>query len=147
MSGRRIDQDMATAAAAALPPAGGLKDAEKKALRTRYRQLGSMLQTAGLAATYAFIAARANAEAGALASAYREAASGIRGRLAEVGLLSRNMDPRQVLQAFGAMDTVQYARASAEAAALTRWLSRLADATYQETGTGTAAGGRPERDR
>jgi CRISPR/Cas system CMR-associated protein Cmr5 small subunit len=133
VSGRRIDQNMATAAAAALPPAGGLADAEKKALRSTYRRLGAMLHNAGLAATYAFVAARSNAETGVLAQAYQEAARGIRKRLSEVGLLSGDMGPRQVLEALGEMDPVQYARASAEAAALTRWLSRLADATYQVT--------------
>ena len=133
MTAQRIDQNMATAAAAALPPASGLGDAEKKALRTTYRQLGAMLHNAGLAATYAFVAARSSAETGVLARAYQEAARGIRKRLSEVGLLSGDLDPRQVLEALGKMDPVQYARASAEAAALTRWLSRLADATYLVT--------------
>jgi CRISPR type III-B/RAMP module-associated protein Cmr5 len=128
---RRIDQNMASAAARALPKASKLKDPEKKALRTRYRQLGSMLHTAGLAATYAFIAARSSTEKGVLADAYRETAQAIRNRLDEVGLLSRDMEPREVLEALGGMSAVEYARASAEAAALTRWLSRLADATYQ----------------
>ena len=32
----------------------------------------------------------------------------------------------------GGMDPVQYARASAEAAAFVGWLSRLADATWQD---------------
>ncbi|MGH3119534.1 MAG: type III-B CRISPR module-associated protein Cmr5 [Streptosporangiaceae bacterium] len=131
MTARRIDQNMATAAAAALPSASGLGDAEKKALRTTYRRLGAMLHNAGLAATYAFVAARSNAETGVLAQAYQEAARGIRNRLSEVGLLSGDMGPRQVLESLGTMDPVQYARAGAEAAALTRWLSRLADATYQ----------------
>jgi len=128
---RRIDQNMATAAAAALPQAATLKDTEKKALRTRYRQLGAMLHSAGLAATYAFIAARSSTEKDVLADAYRQVARAIRERLAEVGLLSRDLGPREVLEALGRMSAVEYARASAEAAALTRWLSRLADATYQ----------------
>jgi len=131
VSARRIDQNMAVAAAAALPPASRLTDQEKKALRTRYRQLGAMLHTAGLAATYAFIAARSSAETGVLADAYLKAARGITKRLEDVGLLSRDLDPREVLEALGRMHVVQYSRAGAETAALTRWLSRLADATYQ----------------
>jgi CRISPR/Cas system CMR-associated protein Cmr5 small subunit len=141
MTAQRIDQNMAAAAAAALPSANGLGDAEKKALRTTYRRLGAMLHNAGLAATYAFIAARSNAETGVLARAYQEAARGIRRRLSDVGLLSGDLDPRQVLKMLGEMDPVQYARASAEAAALTRWLSRLADATYQVPRSGAAADG------
>ncbi len=139
MTAQRIDQNMAAAAVAALPPADGLGDPEKKALRTTYRRLGAMLHNAGLAATYAFIAARSNAETGVLARAYQEAARGIRRRLSDVGLLSGDLEPRQVLEALGEMDSVQYARASAEVAALTRWLSRLADATYQVTRAGAAA--------
>jgi CRISPR/Cas system CMR-associated protein Cmr5 small subunit len=139
VTAQRIDQNMAAAAAAALPLADGLGDAQKKALRTTYRRLGAMLHNAGLAATYAFIAARSNAETGVLARAYQEAARGIRGRLSEVGLLSGDLDPRRVLEALGAMDSVQYARASAEIAALTRWLSRLADATYQVAKAGAAS--------
>lgn len=135
MTTRRIDQNMATAAAAALPRVD--KDQDKKALRTRYRQLGNMLHTAGLAATYAFIAARSSTEKDVLADAYRQVAQGLRTRLADVGLLTTsNLDPREVLEALGAMSAVEYARASAEAAALTRWLSRLADATYQVEQTG-----------
>lgn len=137
MTTRRIDQNMATAAAAVLPKADTLKDQDKKALRTRYRQLGNMLHTAGLAATYAFIAARSSTEKDVLAEAYRQVAKGLRIRLADVGLLTTsNMGPREVLEALGAMSAVDYARASAEAAALTRWLSRLADATYQVEQTG-----------
>jgi CRISPR/Cas system CMR-associated protein Cmr5 small subunit len=123
---RRIDQDMASAAAELLP-------AEvTQELRTRYRQLRIMLRTAGLAATYAFIAAKAG-EGTSLAEAYRKAGQGIGDRLADAGLIqaSAQRDARAFLAALGGMSAVEYARASAEAAALAGWLSRLADAVYQ----------------
>lgn len=128
MSGvRRIDQGMATAAAALLPPQ------VSQELRTRYRQLRIMLHNAGLAATYTFIAAKAG-ERSSLAEAYQKAGEGIRDRLIDAGLLTAGSSPvsvRQVVAELGGMDPVQYARASAEAAALAGWLSRLADAAYQ----------------
>lgn len=127
----RIDQGMAAAAAAALP------DKVNKELRTRYRQLRAMLHTAGLAATYAFIASKAKdpddaaepTEQARLAAAYRDAAKGI------VSCLSSDpekMSARDVMRELGRMNPVQYARASAEASAFVGWLSRLADAVYQE---------------
>jgi len=137
VSVRRLDQGMAAAAAALLPSERDLSAAERKALRTRYRQLRAMLHTAGLAATYAFVVAKAGAdadgEAGPLQAAYEKAASGIRDRLAGLGLLTgdrRRMDAREVLRQFGEMPGADYARSSAEAAALLTWLSRLADACY-----------------
>jgi CRISPR/Cas system CMR-associated protein Cmr5 small subunit len=136
MTVTRIDQGMAAAAAEALP-------AEvNKELRTRYRHLRVMLHTAGLAATYAYIASKAGPGDGGsagLAGAYRDAAKGIRQRLAEMGLLpgdAAEMSVRDVMRELGAMDPVRYARASAEAAAFTGWLSRLADAACQEGNRG-----------
>jgi CRISPR/Cas system CMR-associated protein Cmr5 small subunit len=131
VTAQRIDQEMAAAAAEVLPAEVGSE------LRTRYRQLRVMLHAAGLAATYAFIVARAkdtsSGDQDTLAAAYRTAGEAIRKRL-----LSRKMFPdgaepanaREVLAAFGQMNQVQYARASAEATALVSWLSRLADAVY-----------------
>ncbi|MBA9007291.1 type III-B CRISPR module-associated protein Cmr5 [Thermomonospora cellulosilytica] len=124
---RRIDQEMAAAASNLIT---GQVDQE---LRTRYRQLPVRLRTAGLAATYAFIASKANGT-DRLAAAYRSAAEGIRRRLVEQGLLAgdwRTMTARDVLDQLGHMDAAAYARASAEVAALTGWLSRLADAMYR----------------
>jgi CRISPR/Cas system CMR-associated protein Cmr5 small subunit len=129
VSVRRIDQDMAAAAAGALPRP------VTPELRTRYRQLRVMLHTAGLAATYAFVAAKASGETGQLAQAYDQAGRGIRDRLAAVQLLAGDparLEPRQVLEQLGSMEGSDYARASAEAAALTGWLSRLADALVQD---------------
>jgi len=133
----RIDQGMAAAAAQALP---GKVDKE---LRTRYRQLRVMLHTAGLAATYAFIASKAKdpddsaepAERDKLAAAYRDAGNGILSRLSGLSLLSADpeqMSARDVMRELGRMNPIQYARASAEASAFAGWLSRLADAVYQE---------------
>lgn len=126
----RIDQGMASAAVTALPTA------VDKELRTRYKQLRIMLHSAGLAATYAFIAAKAGNE-GALETAYRDAALELRKRLVTQGLLTgnaRTMTVRDVMRQFGDMAPADYARASAEAAEFASWLSRLADAAYGEQG-------------
>lgn len=142
MSGiRRVDQGMAEAAASLLPAQVSPE------LRTRYRQLRIMLHHAGLAATYAFIAAKAG-EQNSLADAYRKTGEGIRERLTGLGLLAggtAQLDVRQVVAQLGVMDPVQYARASAEAAALAGWLSRLADATVQAARPGTGGAGGPAR--
>jgi CRISPR type III-B/RAMP module-associated protein Cmr5 len=123
---QRVDQDCAAAAAGLLPEESDPQ--LRKELRTRYRKLSAMLHGAGLAATYAFVAARTS---GRLGESYQEVADGIRRRLAERGLLNGDSNLRNVLRQLGEMDIVTYARASAEAAALLSWLSRLADATYQ----------------
>jgi CRISPR type III-B/RAMP module-associated protein Cmr5 len=132
MTAMRVDQGMAAVAAEVLP---GDVDRE---LRTRYRQLRVMLHTAGLAATYAFIVAKAKDTDGQgqrdkLATAYHTAGEAIRKRLAERKMFPGGAEPaaaRDVLTELGNMSQVQYARASAEAAALMGWLSRLADAVY-----------------
>jgi CRISPR/Cas system CMR-associated protein Cmr5 small subunit len=125
---------MAAVAAEALP------DDVDRELRTRYRQLRVMLHTAGLAATYAFIAAKAKDADGTgqgrpdkLAAAYQTAGEAIRKRLAARAMFPGGSEPRtarEVLAALGKMSQVEYARASAEAVALVGWLSRLADAVY-----------------
>ncbi|MGH3221702.1 MAG: type III-B CRISPR module-associated protein Cmr5 [Streptosporangiaceae bacterium] len=135
MTALRIDQGMAAAAAEALQ---GDVDRE---LRTRYRQLRVMLHTAGLAATYAFIASKAKDMDGAgsgrpdrLAVAYQTAGEAIRKRLVRRGMFpggAEPRNPREVLTALGTMSQVEYARASAEAAAMVGWLARLADALYK----------------
>lgn len=140
MSVRRVDQNMAAAAAGMLPRP------VTPELRTRYRQLRVMLHTAGLAATYAFIVARAGSVSGSsgLAPAYAQVAQGIRDRLTLPSVDVRSLDPQQVLRHLGEMPSADYARASAEAAALLGWLSRLADACapqdQQQTGPGDQAG-------
>jgi len=134
MSVRRIDQGMAAAAAGLLP------DPVTKELRTRYRQLRIMTRTAGLAATYAFIASK-EGDRSDLALAYAKAGQGIRNRLAQTQLLpagAPDMTARQVLAEFGNMDMAQYTRASAEAAAFIGWLARLADAACQADDDNTA---------
>ena len=127
MSARRVDQGMAEAAARILPRT------VNKELRTRYRQLRVMTHTAGLAATYAFIAAK-EGEQNELGAAYRRVGEGIRQRLADLGLLPGNaaaMSARDVLGELGRMDMARYARAGADVAAFTGWLARLADAAYE----------------
>ena len=140
MSVRRIDQGGATAAAGLLPDTVDPK--LRKELRTRYRQLRAMLHGAGLAATYAFMAAKTS---GDLGESYSTVAHGLRRRLTERGLLTGDpatMGPAEVLGQLGRMDSVRYAQASAEAAALLGWLSRLADASYQRAEPTDDAGSR-----
>lgn len=140
MSVRRIDQGSAAAAAGLLP--GTVDPQLRKELRTRYRQLRAMLHGAGLAATYAFVAARTS---GDLGESYGKVADGLRRRLTDRALLTGDpatMGPADVLSQLGSMDSVRYARASAEAAALLGWLSRLADASYQRAEPADEAGSR-----
>lgn len=133
----RIDQDMAAAAARALPENFEVD----KELRTRYRQLRAMLRSAGLAATYAYIASKANTgpDADKLAGAYAAAERAIRDRIFPAG--ARPGNAREVLAKLGEMNAVDYARASAEASAFAGWLSRLADAAWQEAGGSDAGDG------
>lgn len=135
MAVTRIDQRMATAAAAILP---GDEDLTGE-LRTRYRQLSSMLHSAGLAATYAYVASKAGdpSEHG-LKGAYGRVREGLERRLEEIGLLAETTEGlrvRDVMTRLGNMGPVEYARASAEAAELVEWLSRLANAVIAEKGT------------
>ncbi|HEX9357216.1 MAG TPA: type III-B CRISPR module-associated protein Cmr5 [Streptosporangiaceae bacterium] len=126
MSVQRIDQGMATAAAELLP------EHVDKELRTRCRHLRVMLNTAGLAATYAYLAAKSGSQT-SLERAYRDVAESMRERLEDAGLLAggRRMSHRQVLAELGAMSPARYARAGLEAATLAGWLARLADALYE----------------
>jgi CRISPR type III-B/RAMP module-associated protein Cmr5 len=130
MTARRVDQGKAVAASRHLPAK------VNRELRTRYRQLRVMLHTAGLAATYAYIASKAKETSGGqdeLAKAYQETRSGIQVCLNDAGLLEdEKATARDVLAQLGRMGTVEYARASAEVAAFLSWLSRLADAEWQE---------------
>jgi CRISPR/Cas system CMR-associated protein Cmr5 small subunit len=130
VSVRRVDQGMAAAAARVVPPEVGPE------LRTRYRQLRAMLHTAGLAATYAFIAAKASeAEGDELGKAYRDVAAAIRDRLNGQGFLPGDATShRDVLAALGTLGAADYARASAEVVSFVGWLSRLGDALCRERG-------------
>jgi CRISPR-associated protein Cmr5 len=136
MSFARVDQTMAAKSAQILPP---VVDRE---LRTRYRQLPVMLRTAGLAATYAFVASKSR-DRTALGQAYARVAGGIAAHLADRRLITAEpnaIDHRQVLELLAGMDLATYAQASAEIAELAEWLSRLADALYRDPDDGAAAG-------
>ena len=126
---------------AARPAAASLPDGVDKELRTRYRQLRVMLHTAGLAATYAYIASKAgdrrrSRTAGQAGRGVPGRGAGHPGAAARPGHVPRCRATGRagVLTQLGGMDPVEYARASAEAAAFVGWLSRLADAVWQETG-------------
>jgi CRISPR/Cas system CMR-associated protein Cmr5 small subunit len=94
-----------------------------------------MLHTAGLAATYVYIASKAKDDGGGqdkLAKAYQDARNGIVRQLRSAELLEDGKTAtRDVLARLGEMNAVEYARASAEVAAFISWLSRLADAEWQ----------------
>ncbi|MFF8763482.1 type III-B CRISPR module-associated protein Cmr5 [Nocardiopsis dassonvillei] len=134
----RIDQGIARTAAGLLPEATGDNARE---LRSRFRHLPIQLHGSGLAATYAFLAARSNsASSERLTQAYRAVAQQIRTHLADKGLvpaaLATEAEPgvhRAMLSALGDMDWAAYARASREVGVLFSWLRRLADAVYPNT--------------
>ncbi|MFL1378497.1 MULTISPECIES: type III-B CRISPR module-associated protein Cmr5 [unclassified Nocardiopsis] len=142
----RVDQGMARTAAGLLPEATGDNARE---LRSRFRHLPVQLHGSGLAATYAFLAARSNsASSERLTQAYGAVAQQIRTHLAEKGLvpdtLAREEGPgahRTMLAVLGDMDRATYARAGREVAVLFSWLRRLADAVYPSTGQGSSEGG------
>lgn len=120
---RRLDQDMATRAAAMLP------DDVTSQVRTRYRTLRTMAHTSGLAATYAFVASKSSGS-DPLAQAYAGVQRAIADQLSHLGVVPdvESQDPRAVLRRLGEIDTVTYLEASAHVAALLGWGARLADA-------------------
>jgi CRISPR type III-B/RAMP module-associated protein Cmr5 len=117
--------------------AGMLPQTISDQLRTRYRQLPVMLRTAGLAATYAFLVAKADASE--LGRAYGKVADGIRQHLASRQLLPgdttglRNQD---VVARLADAPLRDYTRAAAEVEALAGWLSRLAEAAHRSAAQG-----------
>jgi CRISPR-associated protein Cmr5 len=132
MSFARVDQAMAATAADILP------SVVTRELRTRYRQLPVMLRTAGLAATYAFVASKSR-DPGPLGQAYSRVAGGIVDHLADRQLVMAqpgSTDHRRALELMAGMDLATYAQASAEVAELAEWLARLADALYRDLGNG-----------
>ncbi|MDT0329344.1 type III-B CRISPR module-associated protein Cmr5 [Nocardiopsis lambiniae] len=138
----RIDQNMAVTAAGLLPDVVGDNARE---LRSRFRHLPVQLHTSGLAATYAFLAARSHsASSDRLTGAYRDVAKQIRVHLADKGMVPAGLGTavgpeahRAMLSALGEMDAQSYARASREVSVLFSWLRRLADAVYTQVKTET----------
>jgi CRISPR/Cas system CMR-associated protein Cmr5 small subunit len=126
----RVDQDQARAAAMMLD---GIT--VNASLRTRYRTLRVMSHTSGLAATYAYVAARARKNDSS-ADAYAKVQKGLADRLVARRWIEKKYrdDPRALLQELGEMDTVDYLAASADATALLGWLARLGDALVVEDG-------------
>jgi CRISPR type III-B/RAMP module-associated protein Cmr5 len=119
-----------------------LPDVVDRELRTRYRQLPVMLRTAGLSATYAFIAAKSR-DSSALGQAYARVADGIVTHLSERKLIAAGPGRpghRQVLTLLAAMDLADYTQASTEVAELAQWLARLADAVSRDRADGAGDG-------
>ncbi|WP_434739319.1 type III-B CRISPR module-associated protein Cmr5 [Micromonospora sp. SH-82] len=134
MSGqvRRVDQQMASAAAAMLP------EKITKELRTRYRQLPVQIRMSGMAATYAYLLGKSTDSD--LGRAYRRVAEGIRHHLTtRSGLVdgAKANTGEKLLHALADLDPSVYARASAEVQALAGWLGRLAEARWIATGGDT----------
>jgi CRISPR type III-B/RAMP module-associated protein Cmr5 len=134
VTARRIDQGMAAAAASILPPT------VTRELRTRYRQLPTMVRTAGLAATYAFLLSKHDDTT--LGQAYRAVTKGIREHLSRPGSVLPGVTTDQdVIGALAGLPASSYARASVEAEMLAGWLSRLAEAVFQSGGQLSVPGG------
>ncbi|WP_017622013.1 type III-B CRISPR module-associated protein Cmr5 [Nocardiopsis chromatogenes] len=150
MSGaERIDQELAAIAYEILP------EKVTKEVRTRMRQLPSRLRGGGLAASYAFICARANESKAdgskndskaQLGRAYGLLADKIAQRLADQRILGKagdTMTRQQCLRHLADATPMEYARASAEIDALAIWLSRLSDALWDRSDDGNGAGNEP----
>ncbi len=119
---RRLDQHLATAAAAALRDSGiGPSNAD---LRSRMSSLPALLQSSGLAATCAFLLAKAGPPDVVAAKALlREAA--------ETARLAVEQEPNALLVALAGVDEHLLAIAEQRAALLGMWLSRLANAQFK----------------
>jgi len=118
----RVDHGLARAAANALR--NQVVNAE---LRTRMRGLPAMLQTSGLAATCAFLLAKAKNHD--RTDAYWVAAKTLLDEAAQAaGIESDPTDPNRTLDAVSQATGSQYVLAETRAAMLALWLSRLAQA-------------------
>ncbi|MBE3001111.1 type III-B CRISPR module-associated protein Cmr5 [Nocardiopsis sp. HNM0947] len=145
----RIDQSMATKAVD-LIPSGSEEYAQE--LRSRFSHLPGQLRSSGLAATYAFLAARANtASSEKLRNAYTDVTRTIVRRLCERRFVKLQSEPLEdnspvphqaVLEQLGKMSTLYYALATREAAMLFMWMRRLSDSVTpgEEAQGGTARG-------
>lgn len=140
MSLRRIDQTMAARAAQIL------EGEVNEQLRTRMRQLPGRLRGSGLAATYAFLMARA-AKDDAVARAYERLTLAIAAYTDERRLLADkplDLTPEKFLRYLAGASADRYARVAAEIDILAVWLSRLATALYRarkiEGGAGPGPG-------
>jgi len=140
---RRLDQDLAKAATRILRREGsGELRTISPDLRTRYRQLPTMVRLSGLAATVAYLVSKSGKTGSSksdLEQAYTAVVDGIRARLQEqgyhLGAAPLNSNDALVLR-LADLPPGEYARASAEIEALAIWLSRLAEARFKaQSGT------------
>ena len=93
---------------------------------TRAAELGSQLATSGLAATAAFLAAKAgpDGQVPTLAQAYRILADALARHLLHDPLANRN----QLMVELGQLDATGYRRAGAAAREFAAWVRRAAEA-------------------
>ena len=123
MSARR-DQGLAVTAWTLV---GGLPDNLRQEFRSQAIRLGPMLVTSGLAATAAFLAAKAGDRDNPLAGAYRALADALAGHvLTQAGEPGR--DRNTLVRRVGEMDVAEYRRACADAREFGAWVRRAAEA-------------------
>jgi len=123
----RVDQLLAVTAAEVL--AGEVT----KELRTRMRGLPVMIHTSGLAATCAFLLARADKKHPDRDPYYRTAVALITQSAGAAGL-TVDADPHAALTTIARADGHRYRLAETRARELAMWLSRLAQARYVPRG-------------
>lgn len=143
----RVDQSMATKAIDLIPSGS---DEYAQELRSRFSHLPGQLRSSGLAATYAFLAARASTGSSQrLRDAYAAVTRTIVRRLCERDFVKLQNEPlddngpvphKTVLEQLGGMSTLYYALATREAAMLFMWMRRLSDSVTpgEEIQEGTA---------
>lgn len=131
----RVDQSMAATAVKLIPEES---DEYSQELRSRYRHLPGQLRSSGLAATYGFLAARANSGNNKnLRKAYEAVTHTIVDRLCQRDFIQgdklpdRRKEParfhRSVLQRIAGFDPAKYGLATREVATLFMWMRRLSD--------------------
>ncbi|MFC0438060.1 type III-B CRISPR module-associated protein Cmr5 [Kutzneria buriramensis] len=136
MTATRIDHELAKVAAKTVP--GTVSDD----LRTRYAGLPHMIMASGLAASVAFLLAKAESTAGGIdGPAYREAATTLLDDAADCAGIPRGEHPNATLTNIANADHHRYLIAESRARMLAVWLARIANArrgstTGQVTGTG-----------
>lgn len=144
----RVDQAMAATAVKLIPEGS---DEYSQELRSRYRHLPSQLRSSGLAATYGFLAARANSGSKEnLRNAYKEVTHTITDHLFQLKFIQGELPDREseqdkfhrsVLQRIAKLDPIEYGLATREVSALFMWMRRLSDSVTPDDGTQEATTG------
>ena len=138
---RQRDQELAGKAWKAVRDLAG--EPLREEFRTRVMALPAMLQSAGLIATLAFLAAKRNSADGELAGAYRKLfgilTEHITGNTIQAGQAGAR--PSEVLAWLSRCSPLEYRRAAAQARDLAVWLRRAAEAELPRAAAGQQAPG------